>query len=471
MSGSTATATATKASELRAAIAAEFARRFPKSKSLCERRGRTLLDQTSHAVRWAEPFQVTTAKAAGAEIVDLDGNRFVDYWQGHYANLLGHNPAFVRDELARALKDGRGLQSGAIHEIEAEVAELVVRRTGTEVVRFTTSGALGTFYSVLLARAFTRRSLVVKVGGGWHGSQPFALKGVNERAGSYDHLESEGLPKTAADDAVLVRFNDLEGLERVFAERGREIACFLVEPWLGSGGGIAARPEWLRAARRLTKQHGALLLCDEIISGFRFRAGDLSSMSGVAPDLLILGKVIGGGMPVAAVAGRREVMELASRAQKRVKFEGGTYSAHELSLVASRAMLSRLVEQEAAIYPRLGELGARLRAGIEALFAELSVPVWLSGWPNESTPGSSIVMFDLAAGRGGRPDSPDERIGPGRAHPFVDDELWRSLLLLEGVHARHGLGALSLAHGDAELERTLAAIRAALLRLRSAGLV
>jgi len=463
--------TTTATAEFRAALAREFEQRFPRSSALCARRGRVLLDQTSHAVRWTDPFQVTVARAEGSAIHDLDGHRLVDYWQGHYANLLGHNPPPVREALLEALRGGRGLQSGMLHEIEAEVAELVTRRTGAEVVRFTTSGALGTFHAVLLARAFTGRSRVLKAAGGWHGSQPFGLKGVNARGGSFDHLESEGLPGTTAHDVALVRFNDVEGLERAFASDGDAVACLLIEPWLGSGGGIAGQPEFLRAARRLTERHGALLLCDEIITGFRFRAGDVSSMYGITPDLLILGKVLGGGMPVAAVAGRRAVMELASRRLQRVKFEGGTYSAHELCLVAAKTTLAHLIEHEGAIYPRLAALGDALRRGLARLFEEFGVPVWLSGWPNEAVPGSSLVMLDLADGRGGAPDCPEQRTGSGRAHPRVDDELVRALLLLEGVSARHGLGAASLAHGDQDVEQTLRAWRGALERMRAARLV
>jgi glutamate-1-semialdehyde 2,1-aminomutase len=453
------------------ALARELQARFPRSHAICARRGKVLLDQTSHAVRWTDPFQVTVAKAEGAAIHDVDGHRLVDYWQGHYANLLGHNPALIRDELARTLAQGRGLQSGMLHEVEIEVAELVTRLTRTEVVRFTTSGALGTFYAVLLARAFTGRTRVVKASGGWHGSQPFGLKGVNARDGGFDHLESEGLPGTTSADLSLVRYNDTEQLERLFQRDGDSIACVLIEPWLGAGGGIAAQPEFLRTARRLTEAHGALLLCDEIISGFRFRAGDATSMYGVGPDLLILGKVMGGGMPVAAVAGRRDVLALASREQHRVKFEGGTYSAHELSLVAARTMLRHVADHEQTIYPRLAALGDALRRGLQQLFDSMHVPVWLSGWPNQAVAGSSIVMLDLAATRGGAPERPEDRVGPGRAHPCVDDELLRAVLLLEGVSVRHGVGAASFAHTDEDVAATLRGWRGALGRLRDARLV
>jgi glutamate-1-semialdehyde 2,1-aminomutase len=457
--------------QFRAELERDFAAKFPRSLAIRERRARVLLDETSHAVRWTDPFQVTVERADGAVVVDLDGRRHVDYWQGHYANVLGHNPPVVRAALAESLARGQGLQSGMLHAVEADVAQLLAARTGQDVVRFTTSGALATFYSVLLARAFTGRSRVVKVAGGWHGSQPFGLKGVSARGGSFDHLDSEGLPGTTSEDVELVRFNDVDGLERLFADHGDRVACFLLEPWLGSGGGIAASADFLRSARRCTQQHGALLLCDEIIAGFRFRAGDLSALYGVKPDLLVLGKVIGGGMPVAAVAGRRDVMQLASRASRRVKFEGGTYSAHPLSMVAAKTMVEHLVANEREVYAELARRGAWLREQLESLFAELAIPAWISGWPNDVVAGSSIVMVHLAGERGGRPQSAEQLHGTRGAHPFVTDELLRAVLLLEGVHARHGLGAVSTVHDDDDLAATIGAYRRTLARLRAARLV
>jgi glutamate-1-semialdehyde 2,1-aminomutase len=458
------------AAALRRELAAELRAKYPLSHLRCASRGSALLDQTSHAVRWNEPFMVTAARCEGAAIFELGGARIVDYWQGHYANVLGHQPAIVRDALQAALADGRGLQSGMLHDTEHAFAELLTRRTATETLRFTTSGALATFYSVLLARGFTGRRRVLKIAGGWHGSQPFGLKGVTARDGGFDHLESEGLPGTTAADIELVPYNDPEALERVFAERGGEFACLLLEPWIGAGGGIGATPEFLRAARRLTAKHGALLLCDEIIAGFRFRAGDLCSLYGVAPDLLILGKAIGGGMPVAAVAGRREVMELASRASRRVKFEGGTYSAHELSMVAGMTMVRHLVDHEATVYPALAQKGATLRAGLETMAAELRAPMWISGWPNDAVAGSSLAFVRFGREHGGRPLRPEEMVGPGRAHPAIDDDLLRAALLLEGVSAHNGLGGASLAHDDGDLAATLAAYRRVVARFAAAGL-
>jgi glutamate-1-semialdehyde 2,1-aminomutase len=447
----------------------EYQLRFPRSRAHFERIGRYLLDGTSHAIRWNEPFMPVARSAEGSALEDLDGHRILDYWQGHFANVLGHNPPLIRRAMAEALESGRGLQTGMVHEAEGEVAELVCRCTGTEAVRLTTSGSLGVFYAVLLARAFTGRAGVLKVAGGWHGSQPFGLKGVSAWGTSFDHLESEGLSAGAGAEIVLTRFNDVEELRRLFDQQGDRLACFVVEPVLGAGGGLPASREYLHEARRLTEKHGALLLCDEIITAFRFRAGDLSAAYGVRPDLLIMGKIMGGGMPVAAVAGRRDLLELCTQKSGRVKFEGGTYSAHELSLVAARTMLGHLCEEESRIYPRLAALGQRMHEGLLRVTREAGVPVFIPGPPPDLPAGSSMVMMHLAREAGPVPTSPEDLAE--RAHPVLDERLLKSTLLLEDLSVRSGLGAISAAHTEEELDRTLEGIRAGFDRLRRAGLL
>jgi glutamate-1-semialdehyde 2,1-aminomutase len=227
---------------------------------------------------------------------------------------------------------------------------------------------------------------------------------------------------------------------------------------------MACTTEYLREARRLTERHGALLICDEIITGFRFRAGDLSSMHGVRPDLLVLGKVVGGGMPVAAVAGRREVMELCCRGTHRVKFEGGTYSAHELSLVAARAMLVEVTEREAEIYPALAKTGAVLRDVLAAAARDAGVPVAVLGSIPDLECGSSLAFLHVLA------DGPREIRCPEELaqhqHPRVGERLLKSVLMLENLSVRSGLGAASTTHGPAEIEVTVTGYRAAFERLR-----
>ena len=453
----------------RQSLREEYERRFPRSRDHFRKHDRSVLDQTSHAIRWNEPFPPVIRKAEGAAIEDLDGHRILDYWQGHFANIHGHNPPHIRRALVDALNEGRGLQSGMLHAIEAEVSELICRCTGTEIVRLTTSGTLATLYATLLARGYTGRSRVLKVTGGWHGSQPFGLKGVVVRDGAKGRLESEGLWSGLEDEILLTRFNDLEDLRRVFERSGDSIACFIMEPMLGAAGGMPASAAYMKEARLLTEKHGTLLVCDEIVTGFRFRAGDCSSLYGVRPDLMTIGKILGGGMPVAAVAGRGEILELCTRGSGRVKFEGGTYSAHELSLVAARTQIRDLIENEERIYTRLGRLGAQLREGIARVSKEFSLPLFALGGPGEVLTASSMIPVHVGYKDDRPPACPEELVE--RKHPVIDERLLQSVLLLENVSGKHGLGSISTAHTEQDLDRTLDGIRAALARFRDAGLI
>lgn len=452
----------------RAELRREYVERFPRSAAAVAR-PRSVLDGTSHAIRENDPFMPRVRRCTGAHVIDLDDHCIVDYWQGHFANLLGHNPPAILEALEATLRDGRGLQSGMLHEIEEDVGARLCSATETDAVRFTSSGTLASFYAVLLARAFTGRDRLVKAAGGWHGGQPFALKGVSARDGSFEHLESEGLSAGTTDEIVLTQFNDPDDLHAVFQRHGGRIAAMLVEPVLGAGGGMAAALEYLREARRLTELHGALLICDEIITAFRFTPRDLSASYGVRPDLLVLGKVLGGGMPVAAVAGRRDVLELCSRTSGRVKFEGGTYSAHELSLVAARAMLTEIDTHAAQIYPQLADRAENLRRGLTEVGRRSNVPMAILGAPLPPLPVGSLVMPHLLCDDGPAPRSPQEL--SERQHPAVDERLLRSVLLLHDLSTRTGIGAVSLAHDDEDIARTLVTYEAGLDRLRAAGLL
>ncbi len=273
-----------------------------------------------------------------------------------------------------------------VDALQAELAELVCRLTGAEQLRFTTSGSLSTMYAVLMARSFTGRGIVMKAGGGWHGAQPMLLKGVAYRDGGvgFDGVDSKGLPSSLTDRIVVTNYNDPQRLADDFAEVGDDLACLILEPMLGAGGTIAATTEYLRLARELCTKHGALLILDEMITGFRFHPGGLGALHGVTPDLAIYGKALGGGMPVAAVAGRAEVMAEAGRATgPRVAFSGGTYSAHPSSMLAAKVFLEHLEDHADEIYPRLGEIGAAMRRGFESAFAEAGILARCTGAVDE----------------------------------------------------------------------------------------
>lgn len=456
---------------LYARLVEEYKALCPASHAFHQRAATRLVDGGSHALRMFPPFPTWIRAARGAHVYDLDGRAILDFWQGHFANILGHNPPQVTEPLAEALRQGRGLQSGMQDVWEWELADLLCQRVGAEMVRFTTSGSLATMYATLLARVYTGRDLVLKMGGGWHGAQPWGLKGVHYGPEGYQGVETEGLPGEVVQQVLVTPFNEVEALERVFREHGDCIACLILEPCIGAGGGIMAHPEFLRRARELTHQYGALLIFDEVIDGFRFRAGNLGSLYGVQPDLTILGKVMGGGMPVAAVAGRAEVLNLCGRAKgRRVRFDGGTYASHPLSMLASRLMLEYLVDNEDSIYPRLGEMGARLREQVESAFREEGILVRCTGYPNGVVPGSSLAFLQFPYYEDVPVDRPDAINNPALCDVELRERVAKLAFLLEGVFVVHGFGALSTAHTDGDVERAVQACRAVARRLREAGL-
>lgn len=454
--------------QLLSELRAEYAVRAPKSAALNERAQRVLVDGGSHTLRLMQPFPPRIAAAHGGWVTDEDGHKLLDFWQGHLANILGHNPEVVTTALLQALAGGMGLQTGFTERFQVEAAELLCARTGAERVRFTTSGTLATMYAILLARAFTGRDVVLKVGGGWHGAHPWALKGIGyHRAEGYQHIETAGLPSAVCEEVVVSRFNDPEMLRDHFRQWGDRVACFIVEPFMGAGGFMPATREYLQTARELATQYGVVLIFDEVIAGFRFRAGDTGVLYGIRPDLATFGKIIGGGMPVAAVAGRADIMNLAGRAGgSRVKFSGGTYSGHPASMLATATMLRYLVEHEADVYPRLAALGDRIRHILEDTFAQDGFHARCTGWGNDALPGSSIFMLHFPYQEGHQLDAPDDVFNPAVCDVALNGDVLQLALLLEKVHITHGHGAAATAHTEADMAFLDAACRNAARRLK-----
>ena len=449
-------------------LSAAYAERFPRSAELDRRARQVMVDGGSHGCRLVRPFPVRIDSAQGASIRDVDGHDILDFWQGHFVNILGNNPALVTTALAEAFASGSGLQHGQTEALQIETAELLCRCLGAEKVRFTISGSLATMYAIMLSRAFTGRDLVLKVGGGWHGAQPWGLKGVYFAAGPEPWLpESEGLSAQLTDEVLMTRFNDAELLTEQFRVHGERLACLIVEPFAGAGNFMLASPEYLRTARELADRYGTVLIFDEVISGFRFRAGDLGSLYGIRPDLVTVGKIVGGGMPVAAVAGRGDVLALCgSEGGDRVAFTGGTYSAHPAALLAAKTMISYLVENEAEVYPRLAELGAEMRRRIVGGFAAEGVVARCTGEPNELVPGCSISAIHFPHDEALALDGPHVVLDPACCDTTLSQKALQLSLLLEDVYTLFGSCALGLAHSNADLERLGEACQATARRFR-----
>lgn len=456
---------------LLAELAEAYSQHSPKSAALNERAKKSLLDGGSHAIRLIQPFPPRIVSAKGAWVKDEDGHDILDFWQGHHANLLGHNPEVVTSVLARAFEAGFGLQTGFTDRLQVETAEILCRQTGAERVRFTTSGTLATMYAILLARAFTGRDVVMKVGGGWHGAQPWGLKGVGfhaEDGNGFQHVDTAGLPPALTEEIVVTRFNDPNMLRDHLRQYGDRLACFIVEPFIGAGGFMPASGEYLRTARELTHQYGVVLIFDEVISGFRFRAGDAGTLYGVRPDLAAFGKIMGGGIPVSAVAGRADIIKLVGReGGGKVKFSGGTYSAHPSALLAAKTHMNYLVAHETEIYPRLTDLGEKTRQTVEAAFAQEGIYARCTSYGNDVLPGSSINMLLFPYKEGCQLNTPEDVRNPAVCDITLSEKVLQLALLLEDVHVIHGLGSVTAAHTESDIELLGKACRRAARRFKA----
>ncbi|MFP3896640.1 MAG: aspartate aminotransferase family protein [Anaerolineales bacterium] len=444
----------------------QYEKVYPHSGIAHARASKVLVDGISHGARTFAPYPFHITKAEGAHVHDVDGHQICDFWQGHYANIMGHNPPVVRRRLVEALEEGVGLQTGMLEERQAEFGSLLCDALGGERVRFTTSGTLATMYAIMMARAYTGRNLVVKVAGGWHGASPFTLKGVHRVEGYFDRVDSAGVPEATEKEIIVARFNDVQRLDEIFETFGHRVACFILEPCPSGVGFIPATKDFMRAARDLTREYGALLILDEVITGFRFCAGGIQRLYDIEADLSTFGKVIGGGMPLSAVVGRGDVMDLISeKAEERVWFNGGTFSAHPLSLLAGQTMVEYLVEHEGEVYPALAAKGEKLRRGIEKVFTDRGVRAHCTGYGNGAVPGSSVggVYFPLEEEH--PPFLGEEFTDPQRCNVRLREEGLKLGLLLHRVNVVHGLGAISYRHSEKDLTRTLEAYDAFALRM------
>jgi len=321
-----------------------------------------------HAIRYFPPHPFYVNKAKGSRIWDADGNEYVDFWMGHGALILGHTPQPILEAIREQIL--LGCQWGIVNELEVELAELVAKLVPcAEMVRFCNTGAEATMYACRLARGFTGRNKVAKIEGGWHGYNSDLLAYIHD---PLDVAESLGLSDQALSTIIPLPFNDVEhSLSRIRGNRG-DLAAIIVEPVLGSGGFVPADVDYLRALREAADEVGCLLIFDEVITGFRLSLGGAQEYFGVVPDLAALGKILGGGMPIGAVVGREEVLQISDSTKlpkgRAVSIGGGTFSCNPISMRAGLETL-RYLSSHRGLYRRIGDLGQRARQDIEANLA------------------------------------------------------------------------------------------------------
>jgi glutamate-1-semialdehyde 2,1-aminomutase len=352
----------------------DYVSKTPNSRVLYERAKKVLPGGVSYGIRYFEPYPFYTSRAKGSKLYDVDGNEYVDFWLGHTALILGHGHPIVMDAVRKQLQ--KGTHYGTCHELEVKLAEQVAKMVpSAEMTRFTNSGTEANMYAARLARAHTGRKKVAKFEGGWHGGYDALQVSVKY---PFDVPESAGLTAGATQDTVVLPYNSLEGVrERL---RRKEVACVIVEPVLGGGGGVPAEKEFLRGLREYCYERNALLIFDEVITGFRLAPGGAQQYYGVEADIIVLGKILGGGFPIGAFCARREIMErLDTHVYQRpiYSFHGGTFVANPVTMTAGLATL-RLLE-DGRLIDKLNRAGTRVRKELSDIFEKCDIEVQLTG--------------------------------------------------------------------------------------------
>src|SRR6266849_5242086 len=350
----------------------EYRAKHAKSAALWERARRSIPGGSTHDIRHLPPFPTYVERAAGTRKWDVDGNEYIDYWMGHGALFLGHcHPAVVR---AVQEQMARGTHLGGCHELEVRWAELVTRLVPcAELVRFTMSGTEATHLAMRVARAYTGRSRIVKFTGHFHGWHDGAVAAVNP---PYDVPMSAGVPGSTLDQVAICPPNDIKAVQ-VALERG-DVAAVILEPAGGQSGTTPTIPGYLQELRSLTTKHGVVLIFDEVITGFRYAPGGAQAYFGVTPDVTTLAKIVAGGLPGAAVVGKRDVMSmLAHRGDpawdrsERVA-QNGTFNSNPVCAAAAIATLELVAD--GSLHARANKACDELRTGLSDLMKRGGVP-------------------------------------------------------------------------------------------------
>lgn len=416
---------------------ATYEERTPGSRGLYSRALKVFAGGVNHNARFHRPYPLFVKNAKGQYVWDEDGNRYTDYWMGHTALILGHSPAVVTRALTKQV--GIGTHFGTSSRLSVELGEEVQKTVPcAEMVRFCNSGAEATMYLIRLARGYARKRVVVKMAGGWHGYNTELNKGVHE---PFSRTEGAGiLPQEQAFTKV-VKFNDLAAAEKVVRENRGDLATVFLEPVLGAGGCIPADPEYLKGLRELADRHAFLLAFDEIITGYRLALGGAQERYRVVPDIASFGKIVGGGLPIGIVCGRKEVMKLADPRKREgfVSIGGGTFSENPLSMTAGLATVRFLRKNERRVYGELERKGRRLRSGVQKALEE-------AGQKPRTTGLGSLFLTVF--------DEPKAAAGShhGTTANYVLYMMTRGVFMLPGH-----LGAVSVAHTDGDIERTIRA--------------
>ena len=343
----------------------EYKKKTRKSAVLFAKSKKLHINGVSHNIRFYEPYPFVVKSSQGKSLKDVDDNKYTDYWMGHWSLILGHGQKNVKDSLKKQIE--KSWMYGTVNEQTIKLSELISKAIPiAEKIRYVTSGTEATMYAVRLARSVTGKKIIAKIDGGWHGYTSDLLKSVN-----WPFSESESSGVVNEEKIVSIPYNDLEKSLSILKKHSKDLAGVIIEPVLGGGGCIPATSDYLKGIQEFVHKNKSLFILDEIVTGFRFRFGCLYPTMKLNPDIVTLGKIVGGGMAIGVICGKKEIMQMADTTGKkkseRSYVGGGTFSANPASMVAGFTTLSELKNSK-SIYSKINDLGEYTRKELSKSF-------------------------------------------------------------------------------------------------------
>jgi glutamate-1-semialdehyde 2,1-aminomutase len=417
-----------------------FSKQRPKSEELWEKALKSLPGGISHNIRtFGLPliggFPVFINSSRGSNLTDIDGNEYLDCWNGHFAMILGHNHPEIQETIMQNLKEGWHFGTNTEHQVR--LADVIIKdNPGIEKMRFCVTGTEATMYASRLARAFTNKRLVAKARLGWHGANDTLTYDVGSLI---EHYHSPGLVE--ADKAGIVTFEiNNENTFDMIKQNADNLAAIIIEPVLGGGGGFPINLDFLKTLREVTERYNVVLIFDEIITGYRFLNSLFQNEINVLPDLSTMGKIIGGGMPIGAIGGREDIIDQSSpESENMVLIGGGTFSGFPLSMIAGLKTLE-ILRNSPEEYRRINKLGDNLLNNLNQYFDEENLTIIAKGY-------KSLVMLHAISKYIERPSMRE-------ISQFKDrkkEALMQLALFNRGIAGLHGLGSISMAHTDEDV--------------------
>ncbi len=429
-----------------------------KSRALYDQSMKRFPGGISHNIRFYEPYPFFTQKAHGKYLYDIDNNEYTDYWMGHWSLILGHSSSTVVEALKQKVPEGTIF--GTVNELSVRLADTISKlMPNAELMRFASTGSEATMQAVRLARAYTGKRVVAKIEGGWHGFNSSLLKSVNF---PFDADEGMGLLEDELKYVVSLPFNDLEESLKILNNVKNDLACIIVEPLLGGAGCIPPDTDYLHGLQEYARKSNTLFILDEIVTGFRLSLRGAQHLFSLEPDLFTLGKIVGGGMPIGIVCGKKEVMELSNPVGKAKKdmcsIGGGTFSANPLSMAAGLATLVHLIGNGDGVYEKINSIGEYARKSIDKVMNENGVRVKTTGM------GSLFLthfLTDKISNVKNAADVANCNTDLQRAYHFA-------LIAKCGIFfLPHKLGAISVEHADEDIKQLVSASEELAREIRS----